>query len=820
LAVSPPLVSIFLVSAAILAYEILLMRLLSIIQWHHFAYMVISLALLGFAASGTFLALAGGRITRHFPGAYVGNALLFGLLAPGAFLLVQEIPFNPLELPWDPRQPLTLMAIYGVLLVPFFCGANCICLAFFRFRERIHGIYGANLLGSGAGALGVVYLLSVFMPLYALRVVGMLGLAAGLAALVQCGMHHRWLAAGAITVLSVVMLLPQIPLELKLSPYKGLSQALRVQGAQLVTERSGPLGLVSVVESPLIPFRNAPGLSLNATSEPPLQLGLFIDGDSLSVITWFQGELDGLTYLEEMTSALPYALLERPSALILGAGGGSDVLQSLYHHVRRVDAVELNGQVVDLVRKDMALFSGGIYDRDPVRVHVAEGRGFLAGSPEQYDLIQIGLLDSFSASSAGLYALSEGYLYTIEAFDVYLRHLSPGGILAITRWIKLPPRDTLKLFATAIEALKRQGVANPGDHLALIRSWNTSTLVCSPDPLNDQQVSTLLRFCQDRWFDVAWYPGMKAGEANRFTILERPFFFQAALQLLGPEVGRFLADYPYNLTPATDDQPYFFHFFRWRSLPEFLAFTRRGGLPYVEWGYLVLAGTLLQAALASLLLVLMPLWLSGAGTRRQKARAVRYRFLVGYFLAIGLAFLFIEMAFIQKFILFLSHPIYAVSVVVCAFLVFAGLGSAWSARLQGGSGGATSLRQPVVLAVSAIGFLSVVYTLVLPPVFEQLISLADTTKIVISMALIAPLAFFMGVPFPTGLTRLGELAPDLIPWAWGVNGCASVLSAILATLLAMQLGFTVVVFMAVCLYGLAALLLIQEKAKPEFREGA
>jgi hypothetical protein len=178
------------------------------------------------------------------------------------------------------------------------------------------------------------------------------------------------------------------------------------------------------------------------------------------------------------------------------------------------------------------------------------------------------------------------------------------------------------------------------------------------------------------------------------------------------------------------------------------------------------------------------------------------------------------MAFIQKFILFLSHPIYAVSVVVCAFLVFAGLGSAWSARLQGGSGGATSLRQPVVLAVSAIGFLSVVYTLVLPPVFEQLISLADTTKIVISMALIAPLAFFMGVPFPTGLTRLGELAPDLIPWAWGVNGCASVLSAILATLLAMQLGFTVVVFMAVCLYGLAALLLVQEKAKPEFREGA
>ena len=251
-----------------------------------------------------------------------------------------------------------------------------------------------------------------------------------------------------------------------MSPYKELSQTLRIPEARVVEQRFSPLGLVSVVESPRIPLRHAPGLSLNATAEPPPQLAVFIDGEGLNALTRFDGRRDSLAHLDQITlgAALPPAA--RPRVLVLGAGAGADVLQAHYHGARQIDAVELNPQVVDLVRRRFADYAGGIYSGGsasaPVRVHVAEARGFVAASTQRYDLIQVALLDSFSASSAGLYALAENYLYTVEALQDDLRHLQPGGLLAITRWVTLPPRDALKLFAAAVVALERSGVADPG----------------------------------------------------------------------------------------------------------------------------------------------------------------------------------------------------------------------------------------------------------------------------------------------------------------------------------------------------------------------
>ena len=791
------LLAVSLVAAGVLAYEVLLARLFSIIQWYHFAYMVISIALLGYGASGTFLALVRGRLEARAPAAFAVFAALFGISAVACFALAERLPFNALELIWDPRQLLWLGALYAILIVPFFCGAVCIGLALACFAEPVGRIYRADLLGAGLGALGILGVLFLVMPSRALELIGALGLFA--AAMVSLGTPGAVLRALAYAggALAMAFALPSAWTALQPSPYKGLSQALRVPGAVVEVERSSPLGLLSAVRSPEIPFRHAPGLSLGNLIEPAAQIGVFTDGSGLSPITAFDGDFEPLAYLDFITAALPYHLLERPEVLVLGAGGGADVLLALHHGASRIDAVELNPQLIELVQGRYADFAGNLYDHPEVRVHIGEARGFVAASGDRYDLIQVPLLDAFAAAAAGTLSLSASFVYTIEAFETYLEHLAPGGYLAITRWLKLPPRDGAKLFLTALRALERRGAAEPARHLALIRSWETTTLLVKNGPLTGGDIEKIRGFADARSFDLAYYPGMAASEANRYNLLQEPYFFEAAQGLI-EDPDAFLARYKFDLRPATDDRPYFFDFFRWQALPELWTLSAQSGGALLDWGYLILVATLVQAALLSVVLVLLPLWL-GTETR---TGAGRWR-VVAYFGAIGLAFLFVEIASIQRFTLFLAHPLYAIGVVLAGFLLFAGLGSGVAPgleqRLAGGRIGA------LAGAIGAIVVLAIVYILALPPVFAALVGLPDLAKILLSLALIAPLAFFMGMPFPLALARLRADAPQLVPWAWGINGCASVLSAILATLLAMTFGTRTVVLIAAVLYVVAGL---------------
>jgi hypothetical protein len=808
---SPPLFAITLLSAAALGYEVLLLRLFSIVQWHHFAYMIISLALLGYGASGTFLALTRHWAQHRFTMLFAINAVLFGLSAIAGFLIAQRIPFNPLELLWDWQQSFYLFAMYLLLAIPFFFVANCIGLCFYHFRDHLGRVYSADLLGAGLGALGVVLLLFVVSPLEALTILGVLGVVSAALSVLPNRQNLLW--QGTLWLLAAaIIFFTHSSATRQISPYKGLSQTLQTMGAKVLQERTSPLGLLTVVENHKIPFRYAPGLSLNSPVYPPEQLGVFTDGDALTVINRYTGQRETLKYLDFLTSALPYHLLEHPKVLLLGAGGGTDVLQALYHNASHADAVELNPQLIDLVKRDYAEFAGRLYDQNKVQIHIAEARGFVAGRQTHYDLIQVALLDSFGASSAGLYALSENYLYTVEALEQFIARLNPGGLLAITRWVKLPPRDGLKLFATAVTALEKSGVETPGTRLALIRGWKTSTLLVKNGAFTTPEIATIRRFCEERSFDVAYYPDISPSAPNQYNLLNRPYFYEGAIALLGTTREEFLTRYKYDITPATDNHPYFFNFFKWQLLPELFSKRGSGGMGLLEWGYPLLIATLIQAAFASILLILLPLLLIRTrtnGTNGKKTLVQKKRVFV-YFFLLGLAFLFVEMAFIQKFILFLSHPLYAVAVVLCAFLIFAGLGSRYSSR-QSFLTPKYALFQkwgfasnPSLYAVAGIAIFALLYLVLLPPLLQWLTPLPDIAKVLISLILIAPLAFWMGMPFPLGLARLADNAPDLIPWAWAINGCASVLSAVLATVLAIHFGFTAVILLAVILYGIAA----------------
>lgn len=790
--------AIAILSAATLAYEVLLLRLFAIAQWHHFAYMAISIALLGFGASGTFLFLAQRWLKSRFAAAFAANSAAFGITTLVGFALAQRLPFNALQVVWEPRQLLYLLVLYPLLALPFFAAANCIGLAFARFGDSIGRVYAFNLVGSGVGALGLVGLLHLLYPESALRLVAGLGLGAAALAILSSERHRLWAAGLIAAAIIVPFATPASWTELRLSPYKSLSMALQVPGTDVLSETSSPLGLLTVVRSTEVPFRHAPGLSFNNVIEPLPQLGVFTDGDGLTAITEFDGDLEPLAYLGFTTAALPYHLLEKPKTLILGAGGGADVLQALFHKAAAVDAVELDPRMIRLVNQTHSAFAGDVYTRPGVRVHVAEARAFVAANRSSWDLIQIPLLDSFAAAAAGVHGLSESYVYTVEALREYIRHLEPGGYLAITRWLKLPPRDSLKLFATALQALEQEGVAEPSRSLAVVRSWNTVTLLVRNRGIGPEQADIVRRFAREHSFDLVYLPDLAPGEANRANILQEPYFFDGARALAGPDRGDFLHRYKFYIRPATDDRPYFFDFFRWRSLPEFLELRTRSGAALIEWGYPILFATLIQATLLSALLILLPLWLR---RRAPSAKSPDRWRVLAYFLCLGLAFLFVEIAFIQGFVLFLGHPIYAVAVVLAGFLTFAGIGSGaapgFSARIAAGP---FSRLTPIGAAVLAVAAIALVYVLVLPTLFAGLMGLYEGGRIALSLILIAPLGFFMGMPFPLGLARVSTHVPELVPWAWGVSGCFSVISAILATILAIHLGFTAVVAMAAILY--------------------
>ena len=810
------LVSVFLISGSLIAYEIALMRLLSISQWHHFAHMIISLALLGFGASGSVLAIAQHWIMRRFHVAYTVSGLLCTISLVCCFALSQSVPFNPFMVVWEPNQLLFLVARYLILAVPFFFGAACIGMALLKFNTEVNRLYFFDLLGSGSGALGIILVMYYVPPVQILTVVSTIGFFSIIVANLRC----RWRPLSLVVVISVgvISLLAIKPIELKISPYKGLSSTLNFPDTEILTNRNSPLGTLHVARSSSI--RAVPGLSIRTEHSIPEQLGLFTDADAMTAITHFGGDLSELAFLDDTISAVAYHLVDKPRVLVLGTGGGSDVLNALYHTATSVDSVELNPQIIDLMSHQYSDFSGHILSSVPafpVSVHIAEARGFIRSTEEKYDLIQIAMLDSAGAAASGTHTLNENYLYTVEAIEEFVQHLTPGGILSITRWLKSPPRDMIKLFATAVEALEHVGGAVPGNQLALIREWRTGTLLIKNGPFEPPEKEAIQAFCQRRSFDLAYYPQMVGSEANRYNQLPEPVYFTAAQAIIFGNREQFYKDYPFQIRPATDDCPYFSQFLRLGTMAQIIHTIGRNAIPFIEWGYLLLLAILIQAIVAGSALILLPLLFlrqqpvslttdgdCGASSNQAfnlsaRSQGAAKRRICGYFLSLGIGFMLIEIAFIQKFLLLLAYPTYAVAVVLCAFLVFAGLGS-YCCPLASRITRRVGLHVAIPAVIITLSLIAFSYLLLLSPIFRLFIASSDPLKIVVSVVLIAPLAFFMGMPFPLGIEKLREHQRHLIAWAWGINGFASVVGAILAICLAIALGFNAVILIAIAVY--------------------
>ncbi len=795
--------AVALTSAASLAYELLLLRYFALMYWDHFAHLIISMALLGFGASGTVLALAQHRLLCHFHRWSFISGLLFAFSLLAATSLAGRIGFNPPAVIWEGEQLLRLAVVFLLTMVPFLCAGTCIGLAM-RWRSDLTArLYQADLTGAACGALLLMGLLFFLPPQDAVRILALLALLSPALILVARPTPlARTALAGSLLLL---LIWPHQWLEPAVSPFKELSRTLLIPGVEIAAQTDAPTGQFAALTSRQIPFRLAPGLSMRSPVMPPDQVLLFRDGHPAGPINHVPRDLESMAYLRWTPMGLPYALLNRPKVLILGSGGGSDVGHALLEGARQVDAVEPNHSLTGFLRGQFASFSGNLYQHDRVRLLPADLRGSLAATQTTFDLIQISPLGTASPPAGDGQALQPSHLFTREGISLALSRLPPQGILAISMPFESPPRGAVKMVATVTQALQKDwNTLAPSQHVAVIRSWNICTLIVSPSPLAPDQRTTIRDFCRSRAFDLAWLPDIAASEVNRFHVLPHPFLYEAVQEIWhGRNPSRLSA---FNLTPATDDRPWFGHFFRWPSLPRLWRERSTGTASLLEWEYLLLWMSLAVALTLSLLAIVLPLKLRYRRDAPDRGQQRSGFALIVYFASLGLAFFFLEMVFMQQFILFLNHPVTAMAVIVPSFLFFAGCGSGvvQQLALHGLAEKTSRQNRTLLLAIGMILIIAALYLWLLPLVFRIGAAWPLSLRVLLTTLLIGGLAFWMGMPFPLGMQHLGRQCQDMMPLAWGVNGCFSVISAIAATILAVEAGFRVVTIAALVLYGLAA----------------
>lgn len=793
----PAFIALLCISASSLAYELTLMRLFSIVQWYHLAYMVISIALLGFAASGTILAL----VQRSRKGTlgdedYVRLLSLISFMLfifiVASFYLANRLPFTPFQLVWQKSQYLYLGGYYALFFIPFFLGGCFIGLNFMRFKQRVARVYFYNLTGSGAGVAIAFLSFYVVAPEKLLIVCAALALSGFLFSAIKklASKPYFVLFITGASFLIACLVAGGVPL--RISPYKGISKALQLPGAEVEYEVFSPLGLVQVVDAPSL--RYAPGLSLKFTQGPPSQKELFVDGNSYGAVTNFMGDMDHLEFLDYSTYSLAFHAFSPKRVLVLNPGGGIQLLAALFHGADHIQVVEPHPGIVGLLRGPLRSYSQGIYDQHPrIKVEMASPREFIAGGVGPYELIELGLIGSWSGLGGGIYATGENYVYTREAFKEYFEHLEPQGMLSASAWLSSPPRTFLKLLTLALETLENTGAEDASRSIVAIRSWATGTVLIKKGGFTPTEISLIRDFCERRAFDLVYYPGIDRTELNRFSVLEKPVYFETVSQFLHTGAKDKLYErYVFNIRPPTDDKPYFFHFFRLAALPYLAKTLGKEWIPFLEWGYVILWATLVQALIVAPLLMFLPLVF--IGTHGKRPSSLRKGSVVLYFSMLGLAFMFIEMGYIQKFIVVLAHPLLALALVLCTLLTFSGMGSLASTRIGGGKAW-IPFGAILLLALTSLALLDGILKALLPyPLIVKCISL---------VILLGPLAFFMGMPFPAGLQLVSDTQSSYIPWVWGLNGVASVIAPVLGSLLSVCLGFHTVMLISVLLYGLA-----------------
>ena len=743
------LLAVGLVAGSTLALQVLLTRIFAAVTYYHFGFLAISLALLGVGAGAIAVYLWPDRLQRvSLERSLAVWSLLFAGLTVAAIAIVVRLDFS-LDNGVDAGFVLNFGGACAAAALPFLAAGIVIALAVRGYTAAIGRVYAFDLAGAALGAAVVVPVLwLVDAPTVAVAV-GVLGASAA------------WLFGGGGRRLTAIVL-GAACLAVLLSATTHAFY-IPVRGTlEPTVERWTPLNRVLGF---LPPGRVSSGL-------------VTYDRNIGEVIRYHGGKLPGWRRLQEGPPSVGYALAAPGRALVIGGGGGRDVLAALSSGRRDVDVVELNRGIRDVVDDDLASLSGSPYSLPGVHTKIGDGRSTVAASDKRYAHIQLGFVDTFSGSSAQAFALTENNLYTVEAYDEYLDHLAPGGVFNVSRPIRHNGDEALRATVLALEALKRRGVEHPERHVAVLLGeyglfltrFDYGTVLVKREPFTRAELARLRALAAVRTKGVSFAPG-------------GPYRAQWGELARASSLDDFCHSYPIDVCPPTDDKPFFFNMKRvgdigGRSTSDALR------LPDPLLVLAVTLGIVLGLGVAAFVL---PLAVARGRGRPTVASLV-------YFAAIGLGFLTLEVVLIQRFVLFLGFPTYALSVVLFALLLFTGLGSLLSSRFDLAS------RRPLTVALGAVCGLVAAASYGLQPLLRALIDLPFGARVAITIALLAPAGIALGMVMPLGLRRLAALHPSGVAWAWGINGIASVVASVLAVAVALELGFAVATLVALACY--------------------
>jgi hypothetical protein len=776
-------VGIALVTMSVLMLELGLTRIFSATMYYHFAFMAISLALFGSGASGVFIYIIQRRLAPERTGQWLSaSSMLFALTTLFALYVIMT---HPLTFEPGMENYYRLAKIYGATTLPFFFAGCAITLAITRLAGDISRLYLFDLAGAAVGCLLLIPVLNLIGAINTVLAVSMLAAAAAALFSTATASRRVYVAGSAALAVGLAALVA----------FNVATRAVDVRVSKGFEEKR-------VLFSKWNSFSR---ITVEGDLNEPA-IDIKIDADAATGVTRNASDTEANSYQLDRIDALAYHLKRNSDALIIGPGGGNDIMSARVFGMRSITAVEINPIIAHDVMSSEPFksFSGAIYHQPEVRLVVDEGRSFIRSSGRKYDVIQATMVDTWAATAAGAFALTENNLYTVEAFKDYAEHLTDDGVLTMTRWYFEPPDQSLRLLSLTRAMMSELGITNHARHVMLVlenvegSDRAPATFIFKKSEFTDDEVRLI--------------EGVAA--ANNFKLLYTPLtrpdnVFTKMMEAEDP--SEVWGAFETNVEPTYDNNPFFFNSVRPSNLGRAL-----GGAS--EWQKTNL-GTFVLFSLFTITLALVVLFILGPLVlvrRRDLATggAAKISYLL-YFACLGAGFIIVEVAMIQKFILFLGHPVYALAVVLFSLLTFSAAGSYLSGRLF-----REPLAPPLIRLLAVVVAVVLVYILVLPPIFYGLVHLSHPIRIAIAVVLMAPLAVLMGMPMPIGIRMLARSAPELIPWAWGVNGATSVMGSVAALVLAILSGFNQALVVGAALYLIAILFIARAKAREEKTEAA
>ena len=751
-----------LMTLSVLMLELSLTRLFSATMYYHFAFMAISLALFGSGASGVFIYIIQRKINPASTGRWLSAmAMLFAVSTVFSLYVILSLP---LTFETGMENYYRLVKIYAATSLPFFFAGCAITIAITRLAKQISRLYLFDLAGAALGCLLLIPVLNAAGAVNTVLIVAGVGAASAVLFSFSEGGTRSAIAVSTVVALGLAGLIV----------YNNKSRVLTIHRSK-------------GFEEDRILFSKWNSFS-RITVEGGFDTGveIKIDADAATGISKDASNSAIHQDVRNALAALVHRLKQDANVLIIGPGGGNDVMTSRVFGQRHTTAVEINPIIArDVMSSEPFMsYSGSIYQQPDVTLVVDEGRSFIRNSRDRYDIIQATMVDTWAATAAGAFALSENNLYTVEAFKDYASHLTDDGMLTMTRWYFEPPDQLLRLFSLTRVMMTELGINNPSRHVMLIRDPRSgdertpATYIFKRSEFSDDEVLKVERAVAEMGFEVLYTPLTRPD--NYFTRM-----------IEAPEPSAVWASYQTNVEPTRDNNPFFFNSIRLAQLRNVLEGS-------YEWqktnlGTFILFGLLAITTVLVLVFILGPLVVV---RRRELRTATRSKLsYLLYFACLGAGFIIVEVAMIQKFILFLGHPVYSLAVVLFSVLAFSAIGSWLTGRIPD-----EQLRHRLVRLLFVLAALVVLYIIVVPPIFYGLVGLPHATRIIIAVLLMAPLALVMGMPMPIGIRLLADRAPEIIPWAWGVNGATSVMGSVGALVIAILTGFNQALVAGAALY--------------------